>query len=83
MAALRAAGRSGELIELRTIIPNVNIASAHDGFVTAISENGYHCGVKVDDLVFDNLHPNGIPYAEWLGSFEAVGGLHPPTPTGF
>ena len=41
MAALLAAGVSGELIELRTIIPNVNIASEHDGFATAISENGY------------------------------------------
>lgn len=36
-----------------------------------ISKNGKHWAIKVNDTVFDNLHPNGIPYAEW---YEDLGG---------
>lgn len=36
-----------------------------------ISKNGKHWPIKVNDTVFDNLHPNGIPYAEW---YEDLGG---------
>ena len=40
-----------------------------EGISFAISENGHHEGVAVivngKDMVFDNHHPNGIPYEEW------------------
>lgn len=36
-----------------------------------ISKNGKHWAIKVNDTVFDNLHPNGIPYTEW---YEDLGG---------
>jgi hypothetical protein len=29
----------------------------------------------VDDLVFDNLHPNGITMEMWLADFDAIGGV--------
>lgn len=28
-----------------------------------ISKNGTHQAIKVGDTIFDNFHPNGIPYA--------------------
>jgi hypothetical protein len=83
IAALVAAGENTELIELRTVLPNMNIVCESDAFAAAISENGYHCGVRVEDMMFDNLRPNGTPYAEWINSFEAVGGLRPPTAKAF
>lgn len=38
-----------------------------------ISETGMHQGVRVGDLVFDNLNPNGVPFADWAKSFQALG----------
>jgi hypothetical protein len=34
-----------------------------------ISQTGHHVGVRVGDLVFDNLHPGGVPAAAWAGGF--------------
>jgi hypothetical protein len=34
-----------------------------------ISENYSHVGVQVQGLIFDNLHPDGVPAAEWQGKF--------------
>lgn len=31
-----------------------------------ITTNGDHVGIKVKDLIFDNLNPKGIPYEKWL-----------------
>lgn len=31
-----------------------------------ISSNSKHVGIKVNDIIFDNLHPNGINYSDWL-----------------
>lgn len=30
-----------------------------------LSSNGHHSAVQIGDMVFDNLNPDGIPYAEW------------------
>jgi hypothetical protein len=32
-------------------------------------------GIRVGDVVFDNLHPQGMHFAEWLTDFDAVGGV--------
>ena len=34
-----------------------------------VSNNRSHIGVQVDDWVFDNLHPEGVPAVEWPGRF--------------
>jgi Papain fold toxin 2 len=41
----------------------------------AISANGRHVGVRVGDLVFDNLHPEEIPFDQWIADFDAIGGV--------
>jgi len=30
-----------------------------------ISTNGDHVGVKVGNIVYDNLFPKGVPYGQW------------------
>jgi hypothetical protein len=35
-----------------------------------ISSDGLHAAVKVGELVFDNLNPDGIPYSEWADDFS-------------
>jgi hypothetical protein len=32
-------------------------------------------GVRVGDVVFDNLHPDGMPFDQWLKDFDALGGV--------
>lgn len=41
----------------------------------AISTNGRHVGVKVGDMVYDNIHKAGIPYADWINDLEAHNGI--------
>lgn len=44
-----------------------------------ISTNGDHVGIKVGDLIFDNLNPKGIPYKKWLDDLGAdFPGMRPP-----
>ena len=38
-----------------------------------ISTNGEHRAVMVDGIVYDNIHPNGIPYAQWKNDFHSIG----------
>jgi RHS repeat-associated protein len=40
---------------------------------TRISTNGFHDAVEVDGYVFDNVHPNGIPRAEWEADMHSIG----------
>jgi len=35
-----------------------------------ISSDGWHAAVKVGELVFDNLNPDGIPFSEWADDFS-------------
>ena len=37
-----------------------------------ISKTGVHLGIRVGDMVFDNLHHNGVPAVEWPGRFVAL-----------
>ena len=36
---------------------------------------GYSLALVDGDLVFDNLHPNGMPYDQWMRDFDAIGGI--------
>ena len=68
--ALKAQGIRGEVIHLRTINKHGFILSDKHGS-SAISRNGHHVGVRVEGMVFDNIHPDGIPYEKWLQDFHA------------
>lgn len=74
MAALKKAGHQGELIELKGpggFIISHSLPPGSD----AISQNGRHLGVRVGDMVYDNITPNGIPYDQWIKSFDSIGGI--------
>lgn len=74
--ALTAAGLSGERIELRSGGEKEFMAClSYDGGRTSITLNGRHLGIRVGGLVFDNLHPNGVGYDEWLKDFDAPLGV--------
>ena len=49
-----------------------------------ITENGEHVGIKVRDMIFDNLHPQGISYKKWLDDLGVgLPGMKPPIKTSF
>lgn len=58
-----AKGISGEVIELSAGGQQPIYMGA-----TEIAKNGFHTADRVGNLVFDNLHPNGISFADWSGS---------------
>jgi hypothetical protein len=71
-----AVGGRGQIIELR--------GGGQRGFIIskslpptapAISRNGRHVGVRLGDTVFDNLHPEGMPFNRWIADFDSLGGV--------
>jgi papain fold toxin 2 of polymorphic toxin system len=70
--ALIRAGYSGQRIELRSGqgYPFMGCLS-YDGAWTSITQNGRHVAIRIEDIVFDNLHPSGMPYDQWLSDFFA------------
>lgn len=74
--ALIAGQHHGTIIELRgSEAGDFIVCRSYDEARTAICQNGRHIGVRVGDLAFDNLHPQGLPYEEWLLDFDAPGGV--------
>ena len=73
-AALQKAGYKGQVIEIRGGGDFI-VSKSLPNTARAISENGRHIGVRVGDTVFDNLHPNGIPFEQWINDFDAIGGI--------
>ncbi len=74
--ALQAAGIAGAIIEIRDGFGKDFIAcGCYDNWRTTISQNGRHVGVRVGNLMFDNLHPDGLPYQVWIDDFDARGGI--------
>ena len=72
--AMKQKGLNGEILDIRTISrqgqPSYhNIYS--DSLGRNISTNGTHRAVRVGNTVFDNLHPNGIPFDQWLNDLKA------------
>jgi hypothetical protein len=75
-AALLAAGHHGEVIELMdNLLNDFMVCVSYDGGATTITQNGRHVGVRVGDVVFDNLHPNGLPFDQWLQDYDSPGGI--------
>ncbi|MBI9092930.1 MAG: RHS domain-containing protein [Desulfobacterium sp.] len=71
---LRARGISGTRLEMKTRTGYI-LSNSHGN----ITETGEHIAIRVEDTVFDNLRPDGIPYDDWI---EDLGGrqyTEPPT----
>ncbi len=71
--ALKKKGIEGKLIriEARDRVPFIYSFKVNTG----ITETGFHVGVQVGDLVFDNIHKSGIHYAQWVKDFDAMHGI--------
>jgi len=76
---LKSKGIKGDVIEIRSNGANEFIIS--DNYMVggrAVSETGMHQGVRVGNMVYDNITPQGIPYDEWVKSFAARSGMQAP-----
>jgi len=71
---LKKHGVGGTYIEIMTKNADRYPYIWHDGIGKNISTNGRHVAVEVDGMVYDNLHKNGIPRAEWEQQFQAIHG---------
>ena len=38
-----------------------------------ISYNGKHFAIEFNGKVYDNIHPNGIEFNEWISDFDSSG----------
>jgi hypothetical protein len=72
------AGISGKFLHLTTKGGRGFIVMKAPNFVlpfnapsnSAISDNGQHFGVKVENYIFDNIHRSGILHSLWIESFD-------------
>jgi hypothetical protein len=73
---LLAAGHRGQRIEIRgSGSRDFMICVSYDGGQATITQNGRHVGIRIGDTVVDNLHPNGMPFDQWIKDFDAIGGV--------
>lgn len=74
--ALIAAGHQGQQIEIRgTAGRDFMICVSYDGGRMTITQNGRHVAIRVGDIVVDNIHPDGMPFDQWMRDFDAIGGI--------
>jgi hypothetical protein len=74
--ALVASGFHGQVLELRNREKyEFMVCLSYQGGQTTITETGRHVGIRVGDLVFDNLHRDGMRYDDWLQDFDAPEGM--------
>jgi hypothetical protein len=59
------------------------VCLSYDDGQATVTQNGRHVGVRVGDVAFDNLHPTGMPFDQWLKDFDAVGGVEVHATTDF
>jgi hypothetical protein len=71
-SAFKKAGVGGEVLEIN-LQGRGWISSYSAG--TVIADNGEHQAVRVGDMVYDYLHPNGISYANWVKDFMSPQGV--------
>ena len=82
--ALVQASCHGQIIEIRAKgNSDFMVCRSFDRGRTSITNNGRHVGVLVDELIFDNLNPDGSPYEDWLKNFDAVKGVEVRSKTDF
>lgn len=58
--------------EVKTVRTNLKYIFS-DILGDSIGNNGFHQGVLVDDIIYDNISPTGIPFNEWLKSLGCDG----------
>jgi len=51
------------------------VCMSYLGGQATITESGWHVGVRVGNMVFDNLHADGMRYDDWVHDFDAVNGV--------
>jgi hypothetical protein len=74
--SLQRAGFHGRTIEICAARDfDYILCNSYAGGKSAITMNGRHLGVRVQGFVFDNLHPDGMRYDEWLRDFDAPYGI--------
>jgi Papain fold toxin 2 len=70
---LRDNGIEGRIIELKTFYRDEDyIISDRLGGEESISMNSKHYGVKVRELIFDNLSDQGLTELEWIEDFHCL-----------
>jgi Papain fold toxin 2 len=74
-AALIAAGYHGKVVTIKCGRRDFILCLSYDGGKETITLNGQHIGVLVGGRVFDNLHPDGVLFENWLADFEGFGGI--------
>lgn len=75
-AALQRAGNPGEIVQIRAKAGgDFMVCLSYDGGAMTITQNGRHLGVRVGDVVFDNLHADGVAIDSWIRDFDAIGGI--------
>jgi len=71
---LRRVGVRGEIVHVQFRGgPGFVVSDLYRSGTAAISTNGYHVGVRVGGVVFDNLTRSGVPYDTWIRSIRSVG----------
>jgi hypothetical protein len=82
--ALQAHGLHGRRIEIRGAAGReIMVCLRYQGGNDTITITGWHVGIWVRDLMFDNLHPDGIPFDQWVKDFDAPGGMIVASDTAF
>ena len=64
-------GKRGAIITIKFIGGIGYVMSNKEN--TVISETGFHVGVSYNGIVYCNVHPFGLPEAEWIADFEGTG----------
>lgn len=62
MERMTGQGLKGEMVVLKSDSGNIY----SEILKRNISTNGDHVGVKVGNMVYDNMFPKGMPYNQWL-----------------
>ena len=62
-AGMKENGISGERVKATPKTGREYVYSDKFGY---IGNNGFHEGIKIGDIIYDNLRPEGIPYQEWI-----------------
>ncbi|MGE8525344.1 papain fold toxin domain-containing protein [Chryseobacterium rhizosphaerae] len=66
MERMTAQGMKGELLTLKSETDFI----WSNTFNRTITTNGDHVGIKVGNMVIDNLYTKGIKYSKWLKDLE-------------
>jgi hypothetical protein len=76
-SALTNAGESGLQVRLDFLNTRGGLVCSLSQGGDAISQSGFHIGTMIDDTVYCNVHPNGLPFPEWVQDFAGAGDFGP------